>query len=180
MPGTGFLHSIADSMRETSGIKRHDAKKPSADLPEGEAQEPSTVGKIAAAVAGVAGASQVVGWGAHGTKPEKKGDVPSVEAGADAPSMGAGADVSAPAFDASVPAPSVEGSTESSSIEGGAEAPAVEGDLKLPSGSASAEGESQSRRAVCCLHEGPIPQTCFEDGWYRGFIWDGRGLYDKP
>lgn len=122
-------------MRETSGIKRHDATTPSADLPQGEASEPGAVGKIAATIAGVAGASQVVGWGAHGTKPEK-GKAPSVDTGAD---------VSTSALDASVPVPS---------IEGGAEAPAVEGEMTLPSGSATVEGELRTRRrGVLCKQE---------------------------
>lgn len=128
---TGFLHSIADSMRETSGIARHDAPKPSVQLPEGEAPEPGTVEKIKASISGVAGASQVLGWGAQGSKGSKKsasagveGTVPSAEGLV--PSVEAGADLSAPALDASASMPSVEGSVT---------APAVEGDLTLPSGS---------------------------------------------
>lgn len=120
--GHGFLHSVADSMRESSGIARHDASKPSVQLPEGEAPEPGTVDKIKASIAGVAGATQMVGWGAHGAKGEKvkvEGSAPLVEAGAEAPSV----DV-----DASAAVPSVEGdvSVPSASAEGG---------LTLPSGS---------------------------------------------
>ena len=137
----GFLHSVADSMRESSGIARHDAPKPSVQLPEGEAPEPGTVEKIKASISGVAGASQVLGWGAHGSKGEKvkvEGSAPSVEMGApsvEAGAAGADASVSAPSVDvdASAAVPSVEGdvSVPSASAEGG---------LKLPSGSADVGG----------------------------------------
>lgn len=137
----GFLHSVADSMRESSGIARHDAPKPSVQLPEGEAPEPGTVEKIKASISGVAGASQVLGWGAHGSKGEKvkvEGSAPSVEMGAPSVEAGAaGADVSVSApsvdVDASAAVPSVEGdvSVPSASAEGG---------LKLPSGSTDVGG----------------------------------------
>lgn len=119
--GHGFLHSIADSMRESSGMPRHDAPKQSVQLPEGEAPEPGTVDKIKASISGVAGASQVLGWGAQGSKPAKK------HAEGTAPSFEAGADVSAPTLDASAAVPSVEGDVTVPSAEGG---------LTLPSGSA--------------------------------------------
>lgn len=132
----GFLHSIADSMRESSGIPRHDAPKASVQLPEGEAPEPGTVEKIKASISGVAGASQVLGWGAQGSK-KGKSDVevtaPSVEVTAPSVEVG-GADVS-------VSAPSVDASAAVPSVEGDASVPAVEGGLTLPSGSVDGGGE---------------------------------------
>lgn len=128
IPGSGFLHSIADSMRETAGVQRHD--KPSTELPEGEAPAPGKVGKITASVAE---AAQVAGWGAQGIKPEKKGRPrPEEEAAA----------VAAPAADASVPA--VDAPAVGLSVEGGGggvDAPKVEGGLTLPSGDPDVGGE---------------------------------------
>lgn len=127
LPGSDFMHSVADSMRESSGIARHDAPKVSAQLPEGEAPEPGTVDKMKASISGVAGASQVLGWGAQGTKPERKGVEGAAVA---APSIDAGVDVSAPALDASA---------EVSAVQGGVTVPAAaEEGLTLPSGSADA------------------------------------------
>ncbi|CAM9963630.1 unnamed protein product, partial [Ectocarpus fasciculatus] len=132
VPGSGFLHSIADSMRETAGVQRHDASapKPSAELPEGGAPTPGKVGKITASLAE---ATQVVGWGAQGTKPEKKRR-PRPE-GAEA--------VAAPAADASIPsvdAPAVDVSAPAVDLSveggGGVDAPKVEGGLTLPSAEA--------------------------------------------
>lgn len=117
------MHSIADSMRESSGIARHDAPKPSAELPEGEAPEPGTVEKIKASIAGVAGATQVIGWGAQGSKGGK-------DAAGEAPSIDAGTDLSA-----SASAPSVDASAAMPSVEGDVSVPAAEGGLTLPSGS---------------------------------------------
>lgn len=126
-------------MRETAGVQRHDipASKSSAELPEGEAPAPGTVGKITASVAE---ASQLVGWGAQGTKPEKK----------EWPGQEGAAAVAAPAADATVPvvdapavdvaAPAVDLSVEGSG-GGGVEAPKVEGGLTLPSAEADVGGE---------------------------------------
>lgn len=141
IPGSGFLHSVADSMRETAGIKRHDAAKPadaSGELPAGEApHEPGVVGKVTSSIAGVAGASQVLGWGASGSKIKKKRSdvegtaVPSAEL--------EGGDVNV------IPPPSsssleVEGAGLSvPSGEGGVAG--AEGELTLPSGSMDAGGE---------------------------------------
>lgn len=116
-------------MRETAGIKRHDAPKPAAaaaaELPEGEAaHEPGVVDKVTSSIAGVAGASQVLGWGASGAKiKKKKSDVEGT----------------------AVPSSSVEVEVEGAGVsapsgEGGA-AGAAEGELTLPSGSVDAGGE---------------------------------------
>ncbi len=121
-----------DSMRESAGVQRHDAPNLAAQLPEGEAAEPGTIDKIKESISGVAGASQTMGWGAHGDKKmvkvEGSGAAPSAEAGS------AGVDVSAPTADvdvsASVPA-----------VEGTVDVPAAEGGLEIPSGSADVSGE---------------------------------------
>lgn len=117
-------------MRESSGIARHDAPKPSVELPEGEAPEPGTVEKIKASISGVAGASQVLGWGVQGSKGGKdvevEGAAPSVEV--EAAGTSADVSVSAPSVDASAAVPSVEGDVNVS-------VPAAEGGMTLPSGS---------------------------------------------
>lgn len=136
LPGSGFLHSIADSMRESAGVQRHDAPKPAAQLPEGEASEPGTVDKIKTSISGVAGASQTMGWGAQGDKKlvkvEGTGAAPSVEAG----DVGVDVDV-----DVSAPTVDVDLSASAPAVEGTVDVPSAEGDLTLPSGSADISGE---------------------------------------
>lgn len=122
IPGSGFLHSVADSMRESSGIQRHDAKPAaSVELSAGEASEAGVVEKVTASIAGVAGASQVLGWGASGKKIKKKKS--DVEGDVGAPSVEGGVDVGVP------------------SVEGGVEVPAPEGGMTLPGASVDAGGE---------------------------------------
>lgn len=116
--------------------KGHTAPQPpAAQLPEGEAPEAGMVGKMAASIAGVAGASQVLGWGASGGKKPKadvQGTVPSVEAGADVPSA----------------------------VEGGVDVPAVEGELTLPSGSVDAGGELFFLCCGCVMVAGTAVYPC--------------------
>lgn len=139
IPGSGFLHSVADSMRESSGIQRHDAppKPTAAESPAGEMPEAGVAEKVAATIAGVAGASQVLGWGASGGKIKKnKSDVEGA-----APSVGGG-DVGVPSVEGGgADVPSVGGGVSAPSVEGLAGASAPGGDLTLSSGSMDAGGQ---------------------------------------
>ncbi|CAN0019451.1 unnamed protein product, partial [Laminaria digitata] len=79
---SGFASSVADSMRESSGIERHDAH-PHAHA-EADAK-PGIVGNIKSSIAGVSHATQEAGWGApdahaEGVDVETKELAPSVEA----------------------------------------------------------------------------------------------------
>lgn len=123
---SAFAHGIADSMRESAGVKRHDAEAPTTTTsvqPPEAAATPGIADKLKASMTGVVEATQVVGWSASGSPRVKahvdaKGTVPSVEGGVEV--------AAAPAeVDAAVSLPSAEGGV-------GVGLPGAEGELTLP------------------------------------------------
>lgn len=94
---SGFAHSIMDSMRESSGITRHDThdtKKPHADS------------SIKTSLSGISEATQIAGWGA--SKQKKTGDSAGGKMSADVPETSG-----------SLPGGSADVSMPSGSVEGG-------------------------------------------------------------
>lgn len=125
---TGFLKGIADSMRESSGIERHDTRV-EADVPHDGAGS-----SILASISGVAAASQQAGWGdIKGAKHTRDVAKPSLSAetgslGVEGSLPAVSGDVSVPDVDASLSAPSAK-----ESLSGG--------EPSLPSGSMGVSGE---------------------------------------
>ena len=128
-----FAHSIADSMRESSGIERHDAHPHAhaeCGLSADAEAKPGIVSKIKDSISGVSHATQEAGWGgpvASGGGADVKESAPLGEAAVDV-----GADV--PAVSASLSAPSAD--VDADLPEAGAGA-----GLTLPSGSVGIGGE---------------------------------------